>query len=156
EDAVTAQPQAAADADAASLSSVTLTTRQLGDLELILSGALAPRTGFLTTSDVASVAASATLADGPLWPVPVTLEVLADSVPADAERVLLADPEGTPLAVLAITERSGVPGDGERVMLAGPVHANRVPEHGSFRRLMIRPEQARSEFGGQPVLAFVT
>jgi sulfate adenylyltransferase len=153
---VTAQPQAAAGDDAASLSSVTLTARQLGDLELILSGAFAPLTGFMTRADVTSVAASATLADGTPWPVPVTLEVLADGVPADAERVLLADPEGTPLAVLTITERSGVRGDGERVMLAGPVQANRVPEHGSFRRLMIPPERARSEFGGQPVLAFAT
>ena len=152
---MTAQAQAA-DVDPASLSSVTLGVRQLGDLELILSGAFAPLTGFMTEADVAAVDKSATLADGTPWPVPVTLEVAADSVPADAERVLLADPEGTPLAVLTISERAAIPGQGDRVVLAGPVHANRVPEHGSFRRLMIPPEQARSEFGGQPVLAFAT
>ncbi|MGN6791860.1 MAG: adenylyl-sulfate kinase [Streptosporangiaceae bacterium] len=152
---MTAQAQAAADVDA-SLSALTLGARQLGDLELILSGAFAPLTGFMTVADVAEVAESAELADGTPWPVPVTLDVSADSVPADAERVLLADPEGTPLAVLTITERVDAPGDGDHVTLAGPVRANRVPEHGTFRRLMIPPEQARTEFGGQPVLAFAT
>ena len=169
EDAVTAQAQAEPVVDPASLSSLTLSARQLGDLELILSGAFAPLTGFMTGTDVDAVEASATLADGTPWPVPVTLEVPADSVPAGADQVLLADPEGTPLAVLSITERAALPGDGvrggpgelpgegsTRVRLAGPVRANRVPEHGSFRRLMISPEQAKAEFGGGPVLAFAT
>src|SRR6266702_7236561 len=154
EDAVTAQAQAEPDVDPASLSSLTLTARQLGDLELILSGACAPLSGFMTRADVDAVAASATLADGTPWPVPVTVEVTADAVPADAGRVLLADPEGTPLAVLTIAERTAVPGD--QVMLAGPVRANRVPEHGSFRRLMLPPARARAEFGDGPVLAFAT
>ena len=169
EDAVSAPAQAEPVVDPASLSSLTLSARQLGDLELILAGAFAPLTGFMAGADVDAVEASATLADGTPWPVPVTLEVPADSVPAGADQVLLADPEGTPLAVLSITERAAVPGDGvlggsgespgegsTRVRLAGPVRANRVPEHGSFRRLMISPEQARAEFGLGPVLAFAT
>ncbi|HEX6932103.1 MAG TPA: adenylyl-sulfate kinase [Streptosporangiaceae bacterium] len=167
---MTAQAQAEPAVDPASLSSLTLSASQLGDLELILSGAFAPLTGFMTGVDVEAVAASATLADGTPWPVPVTLEVPADSVPADADQVLLADPEGTPLAVLNITERVPAPDDASlpgspggsspqpsaHVRLAGPVRANRVPEHGSFRRLMISPEQARAELGGGPVLAFAT
>jgi sulfate adenylyltransferase len=169
---VTAQAQAEPVTDPASLSSLTLGQRELGDLELILSGAFAPLGGFMTRADVASVAESASLADGTPWPVPVTLEVAADAVPDDAEQVLLADPEGTPLAILTITERvtasgdagpgDAGPGDGKadaergRVLLAGPVRANRVPEHGSFRRLMISPARARAELGGGPVLAFAT
>ena len=149
------QAQAEPVIDHASLASLTLDTRQLGDLELILSGALAPLRGFLTSADVASVTASATLADGTPWPIPVTLEVPADAVEAGAERVLLADPEGTPLAVLSISERSPL-ADEERVLLAGPVTAHRPVEHGSFRRLMISPEQARAELGDGPVLAFAT
>jgi sulfate adenylyltransferase len=154
EDAVTAQAQAVPDVDPASLPSLTLTVRQLGDLELILSGAFAPLRGFMTRADVDAVAASATLADGTPWPVPVTLDVTADAVPGDAGQVLLADPEGTPLAVLTIAERTAVPGD--QVTLAGPVRANRVPEHGSFRRLMLPPVRARAELGDRPVLAFAT
>jgi sulfate adenylyltransferase len=153
---VSVQAQAEPVLDHATLASLTLDARQLGDLELILSGAFAPLRGFMTSADVASVAASATLADGTPWPIPVTLEVPADAVGADADRVLLADPEGTPIAVLGITERSPLPAGQERVRLAGPVTAHRPVEHGSFRRLMISPEQARAELGDGPVLAFAT
>ena len=142
--------------DHASLPSVTLDPPQLGDLELILSGAFAPLSGFMTSADVTSVAESAMLADGTFWPVPVTLEVPADALGPDTSEALLADPEGTPLAVLTITERTSSPGADGRVVLAGPVRAHRTPEHGSFRRLMISPSQARAELGRRPVLAFAT
>jgi sulfate adenylyltransferase len=158
---VTAEAHAQPAADHATLPSITLGARQLGDLELILSGAFAPLGGFMTRADVAAVAGKSALADGTPWPVPVTLEVPADAISADAQQALLADPEGTPLAVLAITERTSLagtapPGAGDRVMLAGPVRAHRVPEHGSFRHLMIAPEHARAQSGGGPVLAFAT
>ncbi|HUJ05544.1 MAG TPA: adenylyl-sulfate kinase [Streptosporangiaceae bacterium] len=152
---MTAQTQAE-QVDHASLAAITLDYCQLGDLELILSGAFAPLRGFMTRADAAAVAASAALADRTPWPVPVTLEVPASAVDADADRVLLADPEGTPLAVLAITERAELPGSAGLVQLAGPVTAHRIPEHGSFRRLMLSPERARAEFGGGPVLALAT
>src|SRR5215470_1539376 len=156
EDAVTAEAKAERLVDHVSLPSLTLDARQLGDLELILSGAFAPLAGFMTSADLASVAESATLADGTPWPVPVTLEVPAEALGADASEALLADPEGTPLAVLTITERAAAPGADGRVGLAGPVRAHRVPEHGSFRRLMISPSQAKAELGSGPVLAFAT
>jgi sulfate adenylyltransferase len=143
-------------ADHSSLRSLTLEDRELGDLELILSGAFAPLRGFMTRADVAAVAASATLADGTPWPVPVTLEVAADATGAEDSQVLLADPEGTPLAVLDITERTAQAGSDGTVALAGQVTANRIPEHGSFRRLMITPEQARAELGDGPVLSYAT
>jgi sulfate adenylyltransferase len=156
EDAVTAEAKAERLVDHVSLPSLTLDARQLGDLELILSGAFAPLAGFMTSADLASVAESATLADGTPWPIPVTLEVPAEALGADASEALLADPEGTPLAVLTITERAAAPGADGRIGLAGPVRAHRVPEHGSFRRLMISPSQAQAELGGGPVLAFAT
>jgi sulfate adenylyltransferase len=237
--AVTAGAQADRDVAQPSMPSWTLTGRQLGDLELILSGAFAPLRGFMTAADVASVASAGALADGTPWPIPVTLEIPADVIAADASQLVLTDPEGTPLAVLTITERHAVePGqtghdaaqhdaaqhetaqhetaqhetgqhetghdetehagsqydetghdrpqhnetehdrpqhnetghDGAGpteagraepqaaglVRLAGPVAANRVPEHGSFRRLMIPPELARAELGDSPVLGFAT
>lgn len=150
-----AQPDRAA--DEATLASWMLGTRQLGDLELMLSGAFAPLRGFMTAADVAAVAASRTLADGTPWPIPVTLEVPADAIAGDASQLMLNDPEGTPLAVLSITERSPVqPETTGLIRLAGPVAGRRVPEHGSFRRLMISPERARAELGDGPVLAFAT
>ena len=142
--------------EAASLPAVTLDARQLGDLELILSGAFAPLRGFMTQADAAAVASTATLSDGTPWPIAVTLDVPATAVPADADRVMLSDPETTPLAVLTITERSDAPAGPGKVRLAGPVSGYRAPEHGSFRRLMISPEQARAQMAGTPVLAFAT
>jgi sulfate adenylyltransferase len=137
---------------------LALDGRQLGDLELILSGAFAPLTGFMTQAEIASVLAGHALPDGSPFPIPVTLEALASAVPAQASQVMLCDPETTPLAVLEITERTVVTGrsGADQVRLAGRVHKNRPVEHGSFRRLMISPEQAKSELGGSVVLAFAT
>ena len=83
----------------------TLGEAQLGDLELLTSGAFAPLRGFMDAAEVTAVTEHGTLADGTPWPVPVTLDVPAGAVPADATRLVLQDPEGSPLAVLAITER---------------------------------------------------
>jgi sulfate adenylyltransferase len=177
EDAGTSEP--ASTAPAATPPAWTLTEPQLADLELLLSGAFAPLAGFMTQSDVTAVVDSWQLADGTPFPIPVTLDVPAAAVPADADRLILADPEGTPLAILEITERTAAPvparpgpgpgsgpagsgpaGPGSAgeagglVRLAGPVTANRVPEYGPFRRLMRTPEQARAQAPEGPLLAW--
>ena len=115
----------------------------------------APLPGFMSTADVAAVAERGTLADGTPWPVPVTLEVAADAVRADADRVVLTDQEGSPLAVLSVSERTARP-DPENplaaprlVRLAGPITALRAPQHGPFRHLRRRPEDVRDELSGQ-------
>ena len=51
---MTAQAQAEPVTNPASLPSLTLGPRELGDLELILSGAFAPLRGFMTRADVDS------------------------------------------------------------------------------------------------------
>ncbi|MFJ6952771.1 adenylyl-sulfate kinase, partial [Micromonospora aurantiaca] len=60
---------------------------ELADLQLLLSGAYAPLTGFMSRADLASLNRRGRLADGTPWPVPVTLQVpaaLADGLdPAD-------------------------------------------------------------------------
>jgi len=100
-------------------------------------------------AEVASVAVRGTLADGTPWPVPVTLDVAATAVPADASQVVLQDLEGSPLAVLAITERLAMPGgDPDLARLAGPATALREPEHGPFRKLRRHPEDVRAELAG--------
>jgi sulfate adenylyltransferase len=143
--------------DLTTLPVLALSEAQLADLELLLSGALDPLGGFMTTADVIGVTESWQLADGTPFPVPVTLDVSADAVAGDADSVALADPEGTPLAVLTITERAPLPagpaGDA-RVRLAGPVTGRRAPEHGPFRRLMLTPAQAAAQAPDGPVLAW--
>jgi sulfate adenylyltransferase len=170
---VTAEAAAGLAADFTGLPAWTLTEAQLGDVELLLSGAYAPLTGFMTQADVAAVNERGALMDGTLWPVAITLGVPADAIPATAGRIALNDPEGTPLAVLDITERSELSADtpGETggrhgrhavtpgadvIRLAGPVSAARPPEHGPFRQLRRTPAQVRAELGEGPVLAFAT
>jgi sulfate adenylyltransferase len=152
---VTAEAAAEASEDLTRLPAYTPGERSLGDLEFLLSGAYAPLTGFMGSADVASLAEQGTLADGTPWPAPVTLDVPAQVVPADTDRLVLADPEGAPLAVLRITERIPL-GDGGLVRLAGPVSQLKEVEHGAFRGLRRRPAEIRAELDDRPVLAFGT
>jgi sulfate adenylyltransferase len=128
---------------------------QLGELELLTSGAFGPLTGYLSTADLSAVASRGELADGTPWPIPVTLTVPASALPGDAGHLVLQDPEGSPLAVVEITERTDE-ADGAALRLAGPVTALRAPEHGPFRALRRPPADVRAELGGVPVLALAT
>jgi sulfate adenylyltransferase len=128
---------------------------QLGELELITSGAFTPLSGYLTAADLSAVAARGELADGTPWPVPVTLSVPATAVPDDAGHLVLQDQEGSPLAVVEITERAS-DATGATLRLAGPVTALRAPEHGPFRAMRRTPADVRQELAGAPVLALAT
>ena len=129
---------------------------QLGELELLTSGAFAPLAGYLTAADLAAVSARGELADGTPWPLPVTLTVPASAVPDGAARLVLQDPEGSPLAVVGLTERAPADDTGATLRLAGPVTALRAPEHGPFRGLRRSPAEVRAELGSSPVLAYAT
>jgi sulfate adenylyltransferase len=129
---------------------------QLGELELLLSGAFTPLAGYLTAADLAAVSARGQLADGTPWLFPVTLTVPAGAVPADAGHLVLQDPEGSPLAVLRITERRPADASGVALRLAGPVTALRPAEHGPFRALRQTPAEVRARLGASPVLAYAT
>src|SRR5687768_1468625 len=97
---------------------------ELADLELILSGAYTPLTGFLSRADLTSLARTGRLRDGTPWPVPVTLEVppgVVDQLDINnpLRRVLvLTDPEGAPVAAIDVTDnwptREGTIGVGGR------------------------------------------
>jgi sulfate adenylyltransferase len=153
---VTAEARLDVSADLAGIPTLSLDDRQLGDLELLLSGAYAPLNGFMGAKDVAAVTEQGTLSDGTPWPIPVVLDVRRDALPRNAHRALLADPEGTPLAVLEITERGKVPDAAALTRLGGSVTGNREPEYGPFRRLMLPPAEVRAQLGDGPVLAFAT
>ena len=89
-------------AAAAALPACDLSARQLCDLEMLLTGAFSPLRGFMGPADHARVCRELRLADGTLWPMPITLDVpeeLAARAVA-AGGLALRDPEGVTLAVL--------------------------------------------------------
>jgi sulfate adenylyltransferase len=103
-----ATPERAAElkVEAREMPSWALGPRQLADLELLLNGTFSPLDRFLGREDYERVLRELRLADGTLWPVPVTLDVGADLAatlePGGA--LALRDVEGTLLAVLRIEE----------------------------------------------------
>jgi sulfate adenylyltransferase len=132
---------------------------ELADLELLLSGAYAPLTGFHGARDLESLTHTGRLADGRSWPVPVTLEVPTEVAgaldPADPARrtLILTDPEGAPIATLEVTE-AWPTGDGT-TGLGGPVTAYGDGGHGAFRRLRHTPQQVRAALDGGRVLGVI-
>ena len=121
---------------------------ELADLELLLSGAYAPLTGFHTRADLASVNRNARLADGTPWAVPITLEVPTEIVERFdltnplRRALVLTDPEGAPVAALDVVDvwptRDGLSGVGGRVRRLGD------GGHGPFRRLRRAPDEVRA------------
>ncbi len=97
------------------------TPRELDDLELLTSGALAPTAAFNEPGS------------------PVTLELPPDvlAAAADVGEVELVDPEGLPLARVAI---AGDP---------WPVTALTTAAYGPFRRLYLSPAQVREQHAGR-------
>jgi sulfate adenylyltransferase len=84
-----------------SLELVTLTSRELSDLDMLGSGALSPLSGFMGRADYESVVDGMRRADGLPWALPVCLAV--PETPR-GDRVALADESGRPLAVLDVEE----------------------------------------------------
>ncbi len=88
------------------LESVTLNTRQLSDLELLMNGAFSPLRGFMTRRSYASVVDRMRLPDGRLWPLPICLDT--DEKTADrlksGQLVALRDNEGFMIAVLTVED----------------------------------------------------
>jgi len=87
--------------DLDSLEVVTLTPREVSDLDMLAAGALSPLEGFMGRRDYESVVESMRLASGLPWALPVCLAV--DEAPA-GERVALADAGGRKFAVLDVAE----------------------------------------------------
>jgi sulfate adenylyltransferase len=123
--------------------------RELADLELLLSGALAPLTGLPTSEDLREIARSGHLADGTPWPLRITVGVPTamverlDLTNPLRRAIVLTDPEGTPLAAVDTVDawplKQGWSGVGGRIRRIG------TSTHGSFRRLRRSPAEVRAE-----------
>ncbi|MFC3651790.1 bifunctional sulfate adenylyltransferase/adenylylsulfate kinase [Dyella humi] len=168
----------------ASLPQWTLNQRQLCDLELLLNGGFSPLQGFLGRADYDRVVNDMRLADGTLWPIPITLDVdeaFAARLQENAQ-ISLNDTQGTPLAVLTvedvyfpdrIAEARQVFGTVDRthpgvaelldrtgsVYLGGRVQGIQPPAHYDFSALRHSPRELRDWFhqhGWHRIVAFQT
>ena len=164
--------------------SFDLTPRQLCDLELMMNGAFSPLTGFLTRADYDSVCRDMRLADGTLWPIPITLDVPeelgaslspgSDLALRDAEGVMIAalhvedvwqpDREAEAAAVLGTTnpEHPGVAQLVDRTnpyYVGGTVTGLSPVTHYDYKLLRHTPAELRAEFaklGWTKIVAFQT
>ncbi|MFQ5705526.1 MAG: bifunctional sulfate adenylyltransferase/adenylylsulfate kinase [Gemmatimonadales bacterium] len=161
-----------------------LTPRQLCDLELLLNGGFSPLRGFMTREDYDGVCQSMRLADGTLWPMPITLDVTDDMAenlePGDT--LALRDAEGVMLAAMHVTDKwtpdreseaQAVFGTTNRehpavqylleksnpVYVGGRLEGLTLPVHYDYREFRATPEQVRTEFsrrGWRRIVAFQT
>jgi sulfate adenylyltransferase len=170
--------------EAAALPSWDLSARQICDLELLMNGGFFPLRGFLGRADYESVVKDMRLADGTLWPIPVTLdvsEVFAARIEAGQD-IALRDPEGVILAILHVTDKWTPDKAREATLVfgaddvthpavaylhrsAGPVYLGgtitglQPPTHYDFRARRDSPNDLRAHFrklGWRRVIAFQT
>ncbi|WP_299646343.1 bifunctional sulfate adenylyltransferase/adenylylsulfate kinase [uncultured Jannaschia sp.] len=171
-------------AEAADLVSWDMTPRQICDLELLMNGGFNPLKGFLGQSDYESVVETMRLADGALWPMPITLDVseaFAETI-AEGQDIALRDQEGVILAMLSVTDiyRPDKAREAEMVYgaddlahpavnylhnNAGPVYVGgaitgiQPPVHYDFRARRDTPNELRAYFrklGWRRIVAFQT
>ncbi|CAK5281619.1 unnamed protein product [Mycena citricolor] len=95
--------------EASTLGDVVLTERQMCDLELIMNGGFSPLEGFMNEADFNSVVDNLRLADGALFPMPITLDVSQKTIDAlklaAGVRICLRDPrDDQALAILTVDD----------------------------------------------------
>jgi sulfate adenylyltransferase len=83
------------------LETLTLTSREVSDLDMLATGALSPLDGFMGRDDYESVVEDMRLSSGLAWALPVCLAVPAAP---KGDRVALADEAGRLLAVLDVAD----------------------------------------------------
>jgi sulfate adenylyltransferase len=166
---------------AAALPRVQLTARGVCDLELLACGGFSPLTRFMGQADYAGVLERMRLADGTLYPIPVTLPLPPDAgVRLDSE-VALSDQHNNLLAVMRVEEIYERDREREARAVCGTVDARhplvaemnswgdlyasgelRVlspPRHYDFKSLRLTPARVRerlSALGRPNVVAFQT
>jgi sulfate adenylyltransferase len=93
--------------EAASYKSVILSPREEFDLEMIAIGAFSPLTGFMGKADFTRVCKELRLANGTVWPIPVTF-CPADDVAAsikEGDKLALKDSKGRLLGTMTVREK---------------------------------------------------
>jgi sulfate adenylyltransferase len=170
-----------AKARAGTLPSISISERSVCDLELLATGAFSPLEGFMGQESHARVLAEMRLADGHVFPIPVTLPVDRDApIRLDTE-IALRDQRNEIVAVMRVEEiyewdrneearrvfgttdpRHPLVAEMHRWgprFIAGELRVIQLPAHNDFRELRLTPAQARqrlAEYGRSNIVAFQT
>ncbi len=165
---------------ATELSSIQLSPRALCDLELMAVGAFSPVSRFMSQLDYLSVLEHMRLADGTLFPIPITLPV-DDATKFEGKRIGLRSPSNHLIAVLDVEEVYEREADLEarqvcgttseehslvsemrswgNYYLSGPLTVLELPRHYDFPEYRRTPRQVRellARMGNPDVVAFQT
>ena len=168
-------------ARASKLSSIKITMRNLCDLELIATGGFSPLTTFMGKADYERVLKEMRLADGTLFPLPITLTADPKELPTVGEDVVLRNANNDVIAVMTLDEvyhwdaqteaalaygstDSKHPmvsemGRWNKVCISGPMKVINLPKYYDFVDLRRTPAQVRAmleEMGHDNVVAFQT
>jgi sulfate adenylyltransferase len=166
---------------AAQLRSVRLNRREACDLELLATGAFSPLDGFMSQADHESVVETMRLADGTVFPIPITVSTDSLAGIAPGRDLALRGAANDLLAILNVEEvfeadrarlKEAVAGTDDpshpfvaavenagRFNLSGKLTVLSLPMHPDFRSLLLTPEQTRrrlAELGRRTVVAFQT
>ncbi len=163
--------------------SITLTERQLYDLELIANGGFAPLSGFLNKDDYENVVSDSRLKNGELWPIPVVLDVDSEIFASKVGDIIdLKNSRGKKLATLTIesifvpdkkVEAKNVYGTTDishfgvdylfnrtkDTYVGGKITVTEKPEHADFAHIRKSPAELKKIFvekGLKSVIAFQT
>src|SRR5574338_982084 len=101
---VTAEERENLLARASNLPSIKITMRNLCDLELLATGGFSPLSTFMGKADYERVLHEMRLADGTLWPLPVTLTVDPKELPTVGEDIVLRNVNNDVIAILTLDE----------------------------------------------------
>ena len=91
-------------ARAAQLPSIKITMRNLCDLELIATGGFSPLTTFMGKADYERVLHEMRLADGTLFPLPITLTADPKELPTVGEDIVLRNANNDVIAIMTLDE----------------------------------------------------
>ena len=84
--------------------SIQISQRSLCDIEMLAVGGFSPLNRFMTKADYQRVLTEMRLKDGTLFPIPITLTINREELPARSEWISLRDSRNNLIAVMQLEE----------------------------------------------------
>jgi len=164
-----------------SLSSVKISQRAVHDLELLTTGGFSPLDRYMSKTDYELVLENMRLADGTLWPLPITLTVNPGELPPVGSEIVLRNSLNDHLAIMKLEEVYSWSPEKEarlaygtndarhpmvsemarwgKVCISGELKVINLPKYNDFVELRRTPAEVREmlqEMGHENVVAFQT